>query len=132
MNVLVDTSVWSLALRRKNGHGPQEATRLEQLILQGESIFLIGVILQEILQGTSRKEDFQRLSRSLSSFPLIPLKREDYILAATIRNKCRTKGVQASTIDFLIAAAAVSYDCYLFTTDKDFLHISKHITLKLL
>ena len=132
MNVLVDTSVWSLALRRKNERRPPEAIRLEQLILQGESIFLIGVILQEILQGIRSKEDFQRLSKILSSFPLIPLKRDDYILAATIGNKCREKGVQASTMDFLIAATAVSYDCYLFTSDKDFLNISKHITLKLL
>lgn len=132
MNILVDTSVWSLALRREKGRRPPEAIRLEQLILQGESIFLIGVILQEILQGVRSKEDFQRLSKILSSFPFIPLKRDNYIMAATVRNKCRGKGVQASTIDFLIAAAAVSSDCYLFTTDNDFLNISKYITLKLL
>ncbi len=132
MNVLVDTSIWSLVLRRKNGRKVQEATRLEQFIQDGESIFLVGVILQEILQGIRSDKNFEKVAVTLKAFPLVPLKREDYIFAASLRNQCRAKGVQAGTVDFLIAAAAIRYNCRLFTTDKDFLHIAKHIDLKLL
>ena len=37
-----------------------------------------------------------------------------------------------STIDALIASAAITHDCVLFTTDRDFLHIARHAKLRLL
>lgn len=132
MRILVDTSVWSLALRRKAGIVNSETAMLKALIEEGEDIFLLGVILQEILQGIKNPKDFSALKGYFEAFPLIDLTREDYTKAAELKNHLIKKGKQASTIDALIASAAISYNCSLFTTDEDFSYIAAHSKLKLL
>lgn len=131
MKILVDTSVWSLALRRQTGVMNPDAVALKTFIEQGEDICLIGIILQEVLQGLKNPKDFHALREYFEAFPLIELTREDYIKAAELKNKLIKKGFQVSTIDALIGAVAIFHDCHLFTTDKDFEHVAKHSKLKL-
>ena len=131
MKILVDTSIWSLALRRQTGVVNPEAIALKTIIEQGEDIYLLGIILQEVLQGIRNPKDFSVLKDYLEAFPLIELMREDYIKAAELRNYLMKKGTQVSTIDTLIASSAISYGCYLFTTDKDFEYIAQYSKLKL-
>jgi predicted nucleic acid-binding protein len=131
MRILVDTSIWSLALRRPSGVVNQEATALKTMIEQGEDIYLLGVILQEVLQGIRSSNDFFALKEYFKAFPLIDLMREDYIKAAELKNRLARKGKQGSTIDVLIASAAISHRCYLFTADKHFTHFAEHSDLKL-
>jgi predicted nucleic acid-binding protein len=131
MKILIDTSIWSLALRRQSGVVNPESVMLRTLIEQGEDIHLLGIILQEVLQGIKNPKDFLVLKDHLDAFPLIELIREDYIKAAELKNRLIKKGKQISTIDALIASASISYSCYLFTTDKDFEHIAHHSSLKL-
>lgn len=132
MSVIVDTSVWSLGLRRTDHPSSLSVQKLTRLIQEGESIFLLGIILQEVLQGLRSQKDFSRLLDKLSVYPLIEPRREDYIEAARLRNQCSAKGVQAGTVDFLIAAMCIQYQCLLLTTDKDFSAIARHSTLRLL
>lgn len=131
MRILVDTSVWSLALRRPKGIVNREAELLKTLIEEGEDIYLLGIILQEVLQGIRNSKDFFALREYFKAFPLIDLTREDYVRAAELKNHLIQKGKQGSTIDVLIALAAISHHCYLFTTDKHFIHIAEHSELKL-
>lgn len=131
MRLLVDISVWSLALRRADGQETNEGRILRRLIAEEEDIFLLGIILQEILQGIRNKSDFLTLREYLDAFPTIELKREDYVYAASLKNTLMKKGVQASTIDALIASVAIEYDLVLFTTDQDFHHIARHTKLRL-
>ncbi len=131
MRVLVDTSIWSLALRRQAGAVNQEAISLRTIIEQGEDIYLLGVILQEVLQGIRNPKDFLALKEYFKAFPLIDLTREDYMRAAELKNHLLRKGKQGSTIDVLIASAAISHYCLLFTADKHFTHIAEHSELKL-
>ena len=131
MKILIDTSIWSLALRRQSGVVNSESVMLRTLIEQGEDIHLLGIILQEVLQGIKNPKDFHALKDYFEAFPLIELTRENYIKAAELKNRLMKKGKQISTIDALIASAAISYGCYLFTTDKDFEHIAQHSLLKL-
>ena len=51
INCLLDTSVWSEALRRKNNSLKSENTYLYHLIQNEENIFITGVIIQELLSG---------------------------------------------------------------------------------
>ena len=51
MTVLVDTSVWSLSLRKDGPANHPAAKKLQSLLLDTQNIVLIGIILQEILQG---------------------------------------------------------------------------------
>ena len=132
MKIIVDTSVWSPALRRHKDAQNPEAEILQKIIRQGENIFLVGIILQEILQGVKKAWNFTKLKEHFDAFPLIEIKREHYVRAAELKNHLRGKGVQASTIDALIAAVSIMNDCYLFTNDRDFYHIAKHSKLKLL
>ncbi len=132
MRILVDTSIWSLALRRPLGAVNREATLLKAIIEQGEDIYLLGIILQEVLQGIRNPNDFIALKEYFMAFPLIALTREDYTGAAELKNHLTRKGKQESTIDVLIASAAISHHCYLFTADKHFTHIAEHSELKLL
>lgn len=133
MNVLVDTSVWSLVLRRpqvdeQNPYVHAFRTHIDQ----EDGLFLTGNILQELLDGMKSQKDFQRLLNLLNPFPLIELHRETYVSAARLRNTCRSKGVQAGPIDFLIAAACIEQGLPLLTADQDFLHISRYSDLVVL
>ena len=132
MRILVDTSVWSLALRRSSGIVNEEAIALKTIIEQGEEIYLLGIILQEVLQGIRNPKDFLALKEYFKAFPLIDLPREDYVRAAELKNQLIKKGRQASTIDVLIASVAISHHCHLFTADKHFTQIAEHSELKLL
>ena len=131
MRILVDTSIWSLALRRPTGVINQESVLLKTIIAQGEDIYLLGIILQEVLQGVRNPKFFFILTEYFKAFPLIDLKGEDYVRAAELKNHLIGKGKQASTIDVLIASVAISHHCHLFTADKHFTHIAEHSELKL-
>jgi hypothetical protein len=132
MKYIVDTSVWSQALRREHHRETPEVQKLAILLREGERILLPGIILQEILQGIRRPEQFCEIREALSAFPMLEAMRDDHILAAELFNTCRAQGVQAATIDFLIAALAIRNECLLLTLDKDFSHIARHCELKLL
>lgn len=95
----------------------------------GDGLFLIGNILQELLDGLRSRKDFDRLKKLLEPFPLLPLERETYVQAARLRQHCRSKGVQAGPVDCLIASACIEHGFPLLTADRDFGYIAKHSDL---
>ena len=128
MKVIVDTSVWSLALRRDK----QEAnTTLQEFrrMIHDHRVQMIGPIRQEILSGIRSESQFKKLQKHLESFPDLPILTNDYVRAAKFFNLCRSKGIQGSNTDFLICAVAVRNKFSIFTTDKDFELFSKHIKI---
>ena len=129
MKVIVDTCVWSLALRRKNRAASPVVHEFERLIKEFR-VQMIGPIRQEILSGIRSKAQFNSLKDHLSNFPDLPITTEDFERAAEFFNLCRAKGVQGSNTDFLICAVAERSNCNLFTTDKDFHLFSKYIPIK--
>lgn len=130
MKVIVDTSVWSLAFRRRTPVVHSKVTRLRELIEAGEEVCLLGVILQEVLQGMRERRQLDLLQEALSSFYLIEPSREDYCFSAELWNRCAGKGISASTIDFLIAGTAIRHEALLLTTDGDFNRIASVAPLK--
>ena len=130
MRVLIDTSVWSLALRRTDGPQNPAAEELRHLI-SAQVAEIIGPIRQEILSGVRDQVQFARLETHLAAFPDLPLLIEDYVTAAKFFNLCRFKGIQGSNTDFLICAVAVRHDFAIFTTDGDFMQFSKCLPLVL-
>jgi predicted nucleic acid-binding protein len=129
MKVLVDTCIWSHALRYKNPRKDISA-RLTDLIRDGRAV-MIGPIRQELLSGISDRTQFQIISDKLSAFDDIPLTSEHFIKAAEFSNLCRSKGVQGSTTDFLICAVAHTNSLMIFTTDNDFKNYAKHLPIRL-
>lgn len=131
MNVIVDTSVWSHALRRGTPSALAEhVAELEKLIRTGRAEML-GCIRQELLSGIRLEAQFSQLQDRLRAFPDLPLDAEDYENAAQIFNQCRAQGVQGSNNDFLICAAAVRRNLAIFTTDNDFNHYRDVIGIRL-
>lgn len=128
MNVLVDTTVWSLALRRKSPSPTAEhqavTGELTELIREMRAC-IIGPIRQELLSGIQTPSLFKKLRDDLRAFPDLPLETEDHETAAEFFTLCRQKGVQGSHIDFLICAAATRRGLPIFTLDKDFARYSK-------
>lgn len=130
--MLVDTFVWFQFLFHKGNASPlPQVIRLKSAIEGGDDVYLLGIILTEILQGVRDPNQFKELEQSLRQFPLVEQKREDYVLAASLRNQCRAKGINAGTIDFLIAAASIRHDLPLLAIDGDFKHMASVISLKL-
>lgn len=130
MKVLVDTCIWSKTLRHKSPDS-EITDKIKELIRDGR-IVIIGPIRQELLSGISDTAQFNRLKDMLSAFEDITLKSKHFIKAAEFSNICRQKGVQGSTIDFLICAVATIENLIIFTTDKDFENYKKHLPIRLL
>jgi predicted nucleic acid-binding protein len=130
MKVLVDTSIWSLALRRGVQSGSPLVKELRNLI-EDHRVQIIGPIRQEILSGIRSESQFNNLKKRLSAFSDFPLVTEDYVTAARYFNHCRSKGIQGSNTDFLIGAVSVRTKLPIFTTDKDYKLFTKHIPIQL-
>lgn len=133
MKVIVDTSVWSYALRHRGSMNSHSSVRILKDLIDGDDdIRILGVILQEILSGVRKEADFQRLRDYLLDIPLVEPGRIDYENAARMRNELLGKGVRATTMDSLIASYSIGNGFCLLTADKDFFDIAKFIDLKLL
>ena len=130
MNIIIDTSVWSLALRRRTSPPAGETTELAELVREGRAAML-GPVEQELLSGLRTDQQFETLSRHLRAFPDIALETEDYEEAASFFNKCRAKGIQGSNTDYLICAAAARREFGILTTDADFVHFARVLPIQL-
>ena len=128
MKVLVDTSVWSLALRRNEES--EIGGTLANLIVES-LVVLIGPVRQELLSGIADKTVFDNLKSKLQNFEDLNITTRDYETAAEYFNTCRKKGVQGSHTDFLICAVAANNDLLIYTTDKDFQNYAKHLPILL-
>jgi len=131
VKVIVDTSVWSLALRRNKPVSDLVTARLARVIAAGR-VILPGVIRQEVLSGIRDKNAYTQLRGKLGAFPDYPLNVEDYETAAEFFNTCRGKGMQGANTDFLICAIANLHNCMILTTDNDFKLFAKYIPVALL
>ena len=132
MNVVVDSSVWSLALRRNTPNDAIPIINILRDFISDGLVVLLGVIRQEVLSGIRYTEQFVRLRDYLRAFPDLELISEDYELAAEFFNTCRSNGVQGSNTDFLLCAVAHRRSYSIFTTDKDFENFRLHIPIVLL
>lgn len=134
MTVLVDTSVWSLALRRK----PEVLSAAEQLIVAEWSelvregrVQLIGPIRQELLSGLRHKQQFTLLERRLSAFPAAPIETADYVEAARFFNLLRETGITGAPTDLLICAVAHRHQWAIFALDEDFERYARSLPVRL-
>ena len=130
MNVLVDTCIWSHALRSRKPEYEVLVKSLETLIAE-QRVLIIGAIRQEVLSGYSDHNKFETLKAKLNYFENTPILEEEYITAARFYNECRQKGVQGSHIDLLICAVAVRLNASILTSDKDFGFYQQYLPIKL-
>lgn len=130
MKVIVDTDVWSEALRRKKGKKSIYVDELVDLIQEGR-LEILGPIRMEVLSGIRDEETFDAFSERLSAFDDRNIPPEVYILAARFFNLCRSKGIQGSNTDFVICACSVHWNIPILSKDKDYLSYRKHLPIEL-
>lgn len=132
--ILIDTTIWSLALRRR----PEDLNDQERLLVaewsrlvrRGQAI-LIGPIRQEILSGIKDEKAFEAIRESLGDFRYIDVQPTDYDTAAAFFNRCRSRGISGTSIDLLICAVAHRSELPIFSTDPDFGHYAPHVGIEL-
>ena len=119
MRILVDTPVWSLALRRRVSPDTPAVTELRALIREGR-VAIIGPIRQEVLSGVRERQALERLRDHLRAFTDQLLQADDFERAAEHFNACRAAGLQGSNTDFLLCAVSERHSLPILTTDEDF------------
>lgn len=129
MKVIVDTPIWSYALRSKK-EGYELHVREFEILISDQRVIMLGPVKQEVLSGYSNKLKFEKLDNKLKYFENTQIIDDDYTQAAIFSNTCRSKGIQGSHIDFLICAVAFRLKSEIFTTDNDFSHYEKHIPIQ--
>jgi hypothetical protein len=134
MNALVDTSVWSLSLRRKQDDldaAEQAAVaELHDLVREGRAR-IIGLVRQELLSGIRNISQFEKIRNSLRAFPDEPLDTSDHEAAAAANNECRARGISVTAVDILICAVAMRRNWAIFARDPDFGHYAKVLSISL-
>ena len=131
MSIFVDTSVWSLALRRDTPSDASEVLVLRRSLETGEMILTTGIVLQELLQGFSGPKAKEKILERFSALPFLTPDRQDHVDAAELRNRCRRSGVQLGTIDALLAQLCIHHGLTMLTTDGDFRNIARHSALRI-
>ena len=129
MSLFVDTSVWSLAMRRDAPPSRPEIKELSRALEAGDSIYSTGLVLQELLQGFSKPKAHREIVDRFKSLPFLIPDRKDHVFAAEIRNECRRKGIQIGTIDALLARLCIRHELAMLTTDQDFLHLASVVPM---
>jgi predicted nucleic acid-binding protein len=128
--LFVDTSVWSLALRRDDDSGGPEVGRLREALRSQESIVTTGLVLQELLQGFRGPKARDAIVERFAALPIVVPDRDDHVAAAEVRNTCRRKGIQIGTIDALLIQLCCRHELTMLATDQDYDHAAKHVPLK--
>ncbi len=134
MQILIDSPIWSLALRRRPPSlSPSESALVEEWarLVQLDLALLLGPIRQELLSGIRETATFERLRAILRDFDNEPILSVDYEQAAEWSNRCRSAGVATSAVDTLLCGVAARLRVPIFTTDEDFKRYSRHIPFRL-
>jgi predicted nucleic acid-binding protein len=131
VSLLVDTSVWSLALRRDAEASTQAVEVLRSALEGADQVFTTGLVLQELLQGFAGPKARSQLIERFAALAFLQPDREDHIEAAEVRNTCRRNGVQIGTIDAVLIQLCLRHDLVMLSTDNDFRSASRHVKFRL-
>jgi len=94
------------------------------MIAGAEPVALTGVVVTEVLQGLTR--DIEQVEPHLAMWTMLePRGFSTYRSAAAIFRLGRSRGMNLTTIDTLIAAVALEHGASLFTLDQDFVRIAQ-------
>jgi hypothetical protein len=115
--VLIDTSVWILALRKSPS--PVVKDEVEHLLAENR-VAIAPMIRLELLGGTKSVNEFNRLKSRLDALHQIPANEANWEVATQLSFKLRQQGKVIPYTDILIGTAAIITGCLLLHADKHF------------
>ena len=115
--VLVDTSVWILALR-KSPVAPVK-DEVDHLLAENR-VAIVPMIRLELLGGTKSANEFDRLRSRLDALRQIPIDETNWEIAAELSFKLRQRGKVIPYTDILIGSAAILANVLLLHADNHF------------
>ena len=131
MTLFVDTSVWSLALRRDTMPKGPEVQRLREALGGGEAIYTTGIVLQELLQGFQGPRAKEQIAERFGVLAMIVPGRDDYIDAGELHSECRRHGIQIGTTNALLAQLCIRHKLVMLATDPNFSRMTRWTPLQL-
>jgi len=111
MALFVDTSVWSLALRRDAPEAKPEVNALADALNGGDAIVTTGLVLQELLQGFSGPRAREQIIERFSALPLVVPDRRDHIEAAECAMPADAKACRSARSTHFSRSSVCDTDC---------------------
>lgn len=125
--ILIDTSVWIFALRKK----PNESikNKVDKYLSDGV-VAITPPIKFELLCGLKNKKDLERMALRFDALPSFKIKNLTWNIATDLAFGLRRKGITIPYFDLLISAVALENGVPLVHADSHFDTVSKHTALK--
>lgn len=116
--IVIDTSIWIEFFN----HIDTPHNQLTQELIHSNSALLIGPVLFELLQGARNPREIHLLQEALFALSFIEIDRKLWLEAGLLSQKLRKNGITIPMTDCVIAAAAMSHKCLIYTLDQHFDH----------
>jgi predicted nucleic acid-binding protein len=120
--VLIDTSSWTHALRRKGDLDIRK--RVERLVLAAQAAWC-DVIQLELWHGARNDGDRETLRELEAEIPVLGITGEVWDAACNLGSFARSKGLNVPSTDLIIFACAGVNGTLLEHNDRHFDHLSK-------
>ena len=115
--VLIDTSAWIEALRKK---GDAKVRGEVDFVLRNGQARLSEPVLVELFHGANGSSEITFLKNLKDSIPILSCQSDCYEMAIHIAQLSRKKGITVSSMDILIFSVAKFYDAKLISKDRHF------------
>lgn len=126
--VLIDTSVWILALRKSPPPLILIKDEVARLLVENR-VAIVPLIRLELLGGTKSPAEFKRLESRLSALHQLPADEASWEMAIHLAFKLRQSGRIIPYTDIIIASAAIINNCTLLHSDKHFDLVAENTSL---
>lgn len=126
MPLLADSSLWIDFARPRT---PRATKQLVIPYIQSPDAVVAEPIRFEVLRGATDHE-YALLEMRLRLMPMLPTPPDVWNAATKLARTCQKRGVNAGSLDLLIAAIAIHYRAELITLDRGFELIAKAIPLR--
>lgn len=127
MKVLVDTSCWIEAFRRRESF---ESTVVESLIRE-DVIVTSSLVIAELLRGARGDKEIRFIKEEFSEIPTIKGLDQLGIKIGQLGFKLKKGGYTIATLDLALSTLAIENDLLLYSLDHHFEMIAKQSSLKL-
>ncbi|MEJ7744882.1 MAG: PIN domain-containing protein [Nocardioidaceae bacterium] len=98
MSLFVDTSVWSLLLRRDSPPDLPEVVALRRALSGEEIVATTGVVVQELLHGFVSASAQAAITETFGALEYLTPTFEDHVEAAGVRNRLRSTGSRSGPL----------------------------------